>query len=131
MRLRYLDREPLTDKENALLIVFSPNGSAPFTPLPSVVNPLDITIGANITQAGFFLIGQREQPPLIFADGFEQGADRVSTSVNRRLARSLMDPAGDWNAQRFPLMGESIDHAGRSCLPIHASSGVAWRRRPR
>jgi hypothetical protein len=71
LRLRYLDRELLIGNENALQIVFSPNGSAPFTPLPSVVNPLDNTISANITQAGFFFIGQRELPPLIFADGFE------------------------------------------------------------
>jgi hypothetical protein len=71
LRLRYLNSELLIANENALQIVFSPNGSAPFTPLPSVVNPLDNTITANITQAGFFFIGQRELPPLIFADGFE------------------------------------------------------------
>jgi hypothetical protein len=71
LRLRYLNSELLIANENALQIVFSPNGSAPFTPLPSVVNPLDNTITANITQAGFFFLGQRELPPLIFANGFE------------------------------------------------------------
>jgi hypothetical protein len=71
LRLPYLDRELPSGNENALQIVLSPNGSAPFTPLPSEVNPLDNTIAANITQAGFFFLGQLELPPLIFADGFE------------------------------------------------------------
>jgi hypothetical protein len=71
LRLRYLNSELLIANENALQIAFSPNGSAPFTPLPSVVNPLDNTITANITQAGFFFLGQRVLPPLIFANGFE------------------------------------------------------------
>jgi len=70
VRFRYLDSE-LFASESALQIVFSPNGLAPYTPLTSVVNPLDNTITANITQSGFFFIGQRVLPPEIFADGFE------------------------------------------------------------
>jgi hypothetical protein len=71
LRLRYLTSELLIGNENALQIVYSPTGAAPFTPLASVVNPLDNTISANITQAGFFFLGQQVLPPLIFADGFE------------------------------------------------------------
>lgn len=71
VRVRYLDSELQIGNENLLQLVFSPNGSAPFTPLPSVVNPLDNTISANITAPGFLYIGQRTLPPEIFADGFE------------------------------------------------------------
>jgi hypothetical protein len=71
LRLRYLTSELAVGNENQLQIVFSPNGSAPFTPLDSVVNPLDNTITANITQAGFFFIGQRPLADPIFASGFE------------------------------------------------------------
>jgi hypothetical protein len=70
VRFRYLASELLVN-ENALQVVFSPNGQAPFTPLTSVVNPLDNTISANITQAGFFFLGQRVLPPEIFTDSFE------------------------------------------------------------
>jgi hypothetical protein len=69
--VRYLDSELLIGNENALQLVYSPNGNAPFTPLPSVVNPLDNTISANISGPGFLYIGQRTLPPEIFADGFE------------------------------------------------------------
>jgi hypothetical protein len=69
--VRYLDSELLIGNENALQLVYSPNGSAPFTPLPSVVNPLDNTVSANISGPGFLYIGQRTLPPEIFADGFE------------------------------------------------------------
>ena len=71
VRVRYLDSELQIGNENLLQLVFSPNGSAPFTPLPSVVNPLDNTISANISGPGFLYIGQRTLPPEIFADGFE------------------------------------------------------------
>ena len=71
LRLRYLTSELLVANENVLQIVFSPTGTAPFTPLASVVNALDNTITANITQAGFYFLGQQAPPPLIFADGFE------------------------------------------------------------
>jgi hypothetical protein len=71
LRLRYLNNEVLVGNENQLQIVFSPNGVAPFTPLASVVNPLDNTITANITQAGFFFLGQRPLADPIFASGFE------------------------------------------------------------
>ena len=71
LRLRYVGNEVLVGNENQLQIVFSPSGSAPFTPLDSVVNPLDNTISANITQAGFFFIGQRPLVDAIFASGFE------------------------------------------------------------
>jgi len=68
--VRYLDSELLA-AENALELVFSPNGSAPFTPLVSQLNPQNNTISAIITQPGFFYIGQRELPDPIFADRFE------------------------------------------------------------
>ena len=71
VRVRYLDSELQIGNENLLQLVFSPNGSAPFTPLPSVVNPVDNTISANITAPGFLYIGQRPLPPEIFANGFE------------------------------------------------------------
>ena len=71
VRFRYLSSELLTGNENALEIVFAPNVRGPFTRLPSVVNPLDNTITANITQAGFFFIGRRALPDPLFADGFE------------------------------------------------------------
>ena len=68
--VRYLDSELLA-AENALELVFSPNGSPPFTPLISQVNPQNNTISAIITQPGFFYIGQRELPDPIFDDRFE------------------------------------------------------------
>jgi len=68
--VRYLDSELLA-AENALELVFSPNGSAPFTPLASQVNPQNNTISATITQPGFLYIGQRELPDPIFDDRFE------------------------------------------------------------
>jgi len=71
LRLRYLSSELLIANESELLIVYSPTGAAPFTPLVSEVNPLDNTISANITQAGFYFLGQQALPPLIFIDGFE------------------------------------------------------------
>ncbi len=71
VKVRYLDSELQIGNEGLLQLVYSPNGSAPFTPLPSVVNPLDNTISANISGPGFLYIGQRTLPPEIFADGFE------------------------------------------------------------
>ncbi len=70
VRFRYLTSELAIGDENELGIVFSPTGSAPFTPLPSIVNPLDNTITANITQVGYFFIGQGPAD-LLFANGFE------------------------------------------------------------
>lgn len=69
VRFRYLDSELTIANENALQILFSPTGTAPFTALPSVVNPQNNTISAHISQAGFFYLGQA--PNLIFADGFQ------------------------------------------------------------
>jgi hypothetical protein len=71
VRVRYLDSELQVSNENALQLVFSSTGAAPFTPLDSVVNPLDNTISAHITQPGFLYIGQRLLPNAIFANGFE------------------------------------------------------------
>jgi hypothetical protein len=71
VRFRYLTRELVGDSENTLEIVFSPTGSPPFTPLPSVVNPLDNTISTNITRTGFFYLGRRTLPDDLFANGFE------------------------------------------------------------
>jgi len=71
VRFRYLDSELSIGNENTLELVYSADGAAPFTPLISVVNPQDNTISANITQSGFLYLGERELPPLIFADGFE------------------------------------------------------------
>ena len=70
LRLRYLTSELLIDDENTMQIVYSSSGTAPFTRLESVVNSLDNTISANITQPGFLFLGQQVVPPL-FADGFE------------------------------------------------------------
>jgi hypothetical protein len=71
VKVRYLDSELQIGNEGLLQLVYSPNGSAPFTPLNSVVNPLDNTLSASISGAGFVYIGQRTLPPEIFADGFE------------------------------------------------------------
>jgi hypothetical protein len=69
--VRYLEGELLIGNENALELVFSPTGASPFTPLASIVNPLNNTISALITQPGFLYIGQRVLPDAIFANGFE------------------------------------------------------------
>ena len=66
--LRYLETELLAGNESGLLLAFSPTGDPPFAPLPSVVNPLNNTISAHITEAGYLFIGSAE----IFADGFER-----------------------------------------------------------
>jgi hypothetical protein len=68
--VRYLDSELLTDNENRLLLAFSPTGNAPFTQLPSTVNPVTNTITARIVEAGFLKISQ----DALFADGFESPA---------------------------------------------------------
>ncbi|TAH46091.1 MAG: hypothetical protein EYC71_04925 [Gammaproteobacteria bacterium] len=68
LRLRYLDSE-LFNNESGLQIHFSPNGNAPFTPLPSTTNRRNNTISANITQVGYYFIGSDSD--VIFADGFE------------------------------------------------------------
>lgn len=61
VRFRYLDREVRVANENTMRILFSPTGMPPFTPLPSLVNPLNNTISTNITQAGFFYLGAPDQ----------------------------------------------------------------------
>jgi hypothetical protein len=71
VRFRYLTSELLTADENALELVFAPAPTGPFTALPSVVNPLDNTITAQASQAGFFFIGLRARPDPLFGDGFE------------------------------------------------------------
>lgn len=65
--VRYVDRELLPGNERTLQLVFSADGNAPYTRLPSVVNANNNTIKATITQAGFLYIGQDE----LFANGFE------------------------------------------------------------
>jgi hypothetical protein len=69
--VRYLDSELLIGSESALQLVYSPNGSAPFTPLTSIVNPISNTISAHITQPGILYIGQRALSDVLFANGFE------------------------------------------------------------
>jgi hypothetical protein len=66
--VRYLDRELLPGNEDTLQLVFSPNGSAPFTRLASTVNALNNTIRANITQSGFIYVGDSDR---IFGTSFE------------------------------------------------------------
>ena len=68
VKVRYLDDELAAADENALMLVFSPTGSAPFTLLNSVTNPHRNTISADIPQAGFLYVGDAS----VFADGFEQ-----------------------------------------------------------
>lgn len=68
LRLRYLDSE-LTSGEQTLQVYFSSTGSAPFTGLPSISNPLNNTISTTITQPGYYFVGSA--PDLIFADDFE------------------------------------------------------------
>ena len=65
--VRYLDNELAVADENALMVVFSPTGSAPFTILNSVIDSRRNTISANIQQAGFLYVGDVS----VFADGFE------------------------------------------------------------
>lgn len=66
VRVRYLDSELSAVGENALKLVFSPTGAAPFEMLNSVVNPRDNTISANISQPGFLYL---RVAPLVFANG--------------------------------------------------------------
>ena len=56
LRLRYLDSE-LTSGEAGMQVFYSPDGNAPFSPLPSIANPFDNTVSAIISQAGYFFIG--------------------------------------------------------------------------
>jgi hypothetical protein len=65
--VRYLDRELLPGNESTLQLVYSPDGNAPYTRLPSVVNSRNNTIKATVTAAGFIYIGQ----DALFTDGFE------------------------------------------------------------
>ncbi len=66
---RYLDSE-LIANEQELQLVFSPNGSAPFTPINSVLNTQNNTISAVVPQLGFFYLGLNS-PSALFRDGFE------------------------------------------------------------
>lgn len=56
LRWRYLDSE-LTSGEAGMQVYYSPDGNAPFSPLPSIANPFDNTVSAIISQAGYFFIG--------------------------------------------------------------------------
>jgi hypothetical protein len=69
--VRYLDSELLIANENALQLVFSPTGSAPFTPLLTERNTQNNTLRATITEPGFFYIGEGEIPDELFSDRFE------------------------------------------------------------
>jgi len=71
LTLRYLDSELIVSAGSALEIVFSPTGAAPFTPLTSQINAQNNTIGATITDAGFYYLGQRILPDPLFEDRFE------------------------------------------------------------
>lgn len=68
---RYLDSET-TANESELRLVFSPNGSAPFTTLDSVLNVQNNTVSAVVPQLGFFYLTAVPLPVEIFRDGFEQ-----------------------------------------------------------
>jgi hypothetical protein len=72
--VRYLDSELLITEENVLQLVFSPNGSAPFTPLTSQVDPQNNTIRATITETGFLYIGEIDIPDELFSDRFEEAS---------------------------------------------------------
>ena len=67
---RYLDSE-ITANEAELRLVFSPNGSAPFTTLDSVLNVQNNTVSAVVPQLGFFYLTAVPLPVEIFRDGFE------------------------------------------------------------
>lgn len=67
---RYLDSE-LNANEHALQLVYSSNGSAPFTPISSVLNPQNNTISAVLPQLGYFYLSAESLPAAIFEDGFE------------------------------------------------------------
>jgi hypothetical protein len=69
--VRYLDSELQGAVEAALQLVFSPDGSAPFTPLTSQVNAQNNTISATISAPGFLYIGEGDLPDSVFADRFE------------------------------------------------------------
>jgi hypothetical protein len=69
--VRYLDSELLIANENALQLVFSPTGTAPFTPLLTERNTQNNTLRATITEPGFFYIGEGEIPDELFSDRFE------------------------------------------------------------
>ncbi len=65
-----LDSE-LNANEHALQLVYSSNGSAPFTPISSVLNPQNNTISAVLPQLGYFYLSAESLPAAIFEDGFE------------------------------------------------------------
>ncbi|MEM9532351.1 MAG: hypothetical protein AAGA23_15655 [Pseudomonadota bacterium] len=69
IQFRYVDQELLPGvTEGQLQLVHSADGSAPFTALDSVVNPLNNTITAVVEELGFFYL---QVPEDIFASGFE------------------------------------------------------------
>jgi hypothetical protein len=70
--VRYLDSELLIANENALQLVFSPTGTAPFTPLLTERNTQNNTLRATITEPGFLYIGEGEIPDELFSDHFEE-----------------------------------------------------------
>jgi len=59
VRVRYRTSELTITDESRLQLVYSANGSAPFTPLTSVVNPLDNTVSAIINAPGFLYLKAR------------------------------------------------------------------------
>jgi hypothetical protein len=69
--VRYLQSELLIANENALQLVFSPTGSAPFTPLSTERNTRNNTLRATISGPGFLYIGEGEIPDALFNDRFE------------------------------------------------------------
>jgi len=69
LTLRYLDSELTVSEENLIEVVFSSSGSAPFTRLPSRVNPANNTVTATINDTGFYFLAQR--PDRVFDDRFE------------------------------------------------------------
>jgi hypothetical protein len=70
VRFRYLDGE-LHNNEQQLQLVFSPTGSAPFTPLATVLDTQNNTVSGVVTKLGYFYLGVGPSPEDIFIDGFE------------------------------------------------------------
>ena len=72
VRVRYLASELLIADELRLVLVFSPTGGPPFTPLPgSVVDPDRNVVSAVAAQQGYFFLGQQPRPDPLFGNGFE------------------------------------------------------------
>lgn len=67
VRLRWLESELLFD-EQSLTLYFSPDNVSPYRPLDTIINPLDNTATAIITEPGYLVLGRRDA---MFGNGFE------------------------------------------------------------